>query len=428
MAQSIRNHSQSNRPIPADFQVPSKRIRLTSPQSLANLCIDAFPQLKAMDVKSSALYEKKTATVTWCDAKKYRGIGARYGELKNEQDQIIAFVKYNIPNALILKQTDKTFKEASQDRIQQHLKKLQLLHKAEKTFLMDYSTQYDFIINEKSKDVLANYTLQEIDLNDPKPSLTLIPELMANDLIILEFGDLNLYTKITTTSLSMQELLNHTHTFLTWVDTLEKNYICHNDIKLENILYFGDQLKLIDWGSVVFLQPNGQLILQQPQQGNIGTFELCSPEIVYFIATDSTAKISFNKKDIWSVGIIMFAMLFKRKLIPLSRMHQIYLRAKDQHSKTHQGTDRSSHIRSKIKTKIQREINTLFDQLKQDLENQIYLQEEKQIKLKYFSLIEQILEVSLNRRLTANQALSFFKTQIQPLQAKLSPSVLNSRI
>lgn len=80
----------------------------------------------------------------------------------------------------------------------------------------------------------------------------------------------------------------------------ERNII-HRDLKPENILLdnISDQeleIKVIDFGAAVFLDP-GEL-----HQDRFGTVYYVAPEIV-------KGKGYNNKCDIWSMGVILFALL-----------------------------------------------------------------------------------------------------------------------
>jgi calcium-dependent protein kinase len=82
----------------------------------------------------------------------------------------------------------------------------------------------------------------------------------------------------------------------------ERNII-HRDLKPENILFDNIsgkdrnfEIKVIDFGAAVFLDP-GQLY-----NDRFGTVYYVAPEIV-------KGKGYNNKCDIWSMGVILFALL-----------------------------------------------------------------------------------------------------------------------
>ncbi|ETP37804.1 CAMK/CAMKL protein kinase [Phytophthora nicotianae P10297] len=83
--------------------------------------------------------------------------------------------------------------------------------------------------------------------------------------------------------------------------------IFHRDLKLENVMVTKDlKVKLIDFGlSEVVANP------EQPLKTVCGTPLYCSPEILFLHATAQAAREGFRggPADVWSVGVLIFALL-----------------------------------------------------------------------------------------------------------------------
>ena len=142
-----------------------------------------------------------------------------------------------------------------------------------------------------------------------------IDDLLINDsiskkmYIILEYGSKgSLFNALSRTKNGFTEvvckyiLLN----ILNAVDVLHNEGICHRDIKLENIVFVGDDynIKLIDFGlSAKFLDDNNQNIKLKKCYG---TRYYCAPEIIERKPYDGT------KVDIFSIGAILFLLMTKK--------------------------------------------------------------------------------------------------------------------
>ena len=419
MAQSISAQGQSNRPTAANAtgKVSPKCIRLTSPRSLASLCLAAFPDLQKEKDDVKSLCQKKIAFLEYSE-------GVQHGKLKDDQGKIIAFVKYKVSKHLILPPTDKGAEGIIERHRMKYLQHPQSFHSTEKKFLMQISTQFDFIARDISKQVLADYQIQEQASHDSsKQDSTFI----SNDLIILEHGDLNLCDILDHHHLSMQDILNYTDTLLTGIDRLTQHNLCHNDIKPEHILFLEKKIKLIDWSHMVQLHSNGYpQWIQKTGKVHIGTLEFCPPEILYFIITKAKKNIRFHKKDIWAVGLIMFSMLSKSKCLSTDSRKHIYETALYEYEKNSHNTEA---VFSSIKNLMHQGIHDNLHHLKRHLISKYdQVEEEKTIILKYLKLILNILQVDLKQRIPARQALSYFKTEIQPLQHQLSSDFLNAHL
>eukprot|EP00842_Homolaphlyctis_polyrhiza_P004859 jgi/Hompol1/5374/HPOL_004401-RA len=85
---------------------------------------------------------------------------------------------------------------------------------------------------------------------------------------------------------------------------LHTHNICHRDIKLENIMInhpesHEPEIKLIDFGLAVRISPPKLLTAR------CGSEEYAAPELVQSLPYDG------RKTDIWAMGIVLFALLFK---------------------------------------------------------------------------------------------------------------------
>jgi len=90
------------------------------------------------------------------------------------------------------------------------------------------------------------------------------------------------------------------------VDALHNEGICHRDIKLENIVFVGDDydIKLIDFGlSAKFLDDNNQKIKLKKCYG---TRYYCAPEIIERKPYDGI------KVNIFSIGAMLFILMTKK--------------------------------------------------------------------------------------------------------------------
>lgn len=82
------------------------------------------------------------------------------------------------------------------------------------------------------------------------------------------------------------------------VEYIHQNLICHRDLKLENILVDNNGLvKIVDFGLSNFMK-DGQFLTT-----SCGSLQYAAPEVV------NGQVYSGNEVDIWSCGVILFAML-----------------------------------------------------------------------------------------------------------------------
>ena len=127
--------------------------------------------------------------------------------------------------------------------------------------------------------------------------------------IIFEFGDKGtLYDKIekTTDGFSEDVCKYIFYEILKSVKSLHEKGICHRDIKLENILLFGDnlELKLCDFGfSTSFLDTNSQ---KKKLKKIVGTIYYRAPEILENRPYDG------EKVDYFCLGALLFILMTRK--------------------------------------------------------------------------------------------------------------------
>lgn len=112
--------------------------------------------------------------------------------------------------------------------------------------------------------------------------------------ILLELGDddlFNFFTKRET--LTEKEILNISFQIICGLKYLKEKNVIHSDIKLENILMRGSDIKICDFG----LSTQNSFHFSY-----VGTPEFMAPEII-------KRKIYNHQVDVWSFGIILFYLV-----------------------------------------------------------------------------------------------------------------------
>ncbi|KAI9263577.1 kinase-like domain-containing protein [Helicostylum pulchrum] len=131
--------------------------------------------------------------------------------------------------------------------------------------------------------------LDVIDLSD-SPNLYLVLEYVQG-------GELFEYL-VSQGRLSEQEARKYFQQIIIGLDYCHRHLICHRDLKPENLLLDREKnIKIADFG-MASLQPTGSLL-----ETSCGSPHYASPEIVNGIPYDGSAS------DIWSCGIILYALL-----------------------------------------------------------------------------------------------------------------------
>jgi serine/threonine-protein kinase HSL1, negative regulator of Swe1 kinase len=112
----------------------------------------------------------------------------------------------------------------------------------------------------------------------------------------------------------------------------EKN-ICHRDLKLENLLIdkLEKKIKLIDFGLAEKIDPD------RGSKGYFGTLEYLAPEV-------ETKRGAYNEKcDMWSLGVIMYAMLTNKFPFTNKKLETFKIRDMIQEGKYDTDSKNSAH-------------------------------------------------------------------------------------
>ncbi|XP_054725416.1 dual specificity protein kinase Ttk isoform X1 [Anastrepha obliqua] len=146
--------------------------------------------------------------------------------------------------------------------------------------------------------------------------------------LVMEKGDSDLHKILQTytTNLPLYVLMNFWYQMLQAVNYIHQNGVIHSDLKPANFLMINGRLKLIDFGIASNIALDSTSIIKFSQAG---TFNYISPEALTDTSTGSSPmrsnqpkiKIS-TKSDVWSLGCILFLLLYKRT--PFSHIKNIY--------------------------------------------------------------------------------------------------------
>lgn len=119
--------------------------------------------------------------------------------------------------------------------------------------------------------------------------------------LFMECCECNLLTKLKTDRISPFQVHNYFRQIIDAVNYLHSHDICHRDLKLENFLILRDSIKLIDFGFAFRFDPSKSL----QRSRSCGSLNYASPEIILNLSYWGP------EIDIWSLGVILFALIFK---------------------------------------------------------------------------------------------------------------------
>ncbi|XP_012557378.1 uncharacterized protein LOC100204319 [Hydra vulgaris] len=130
-------------------------------------------------------------------------------------------------------------------------------------------------------------------------------------LIVMEKGDTDLGNILRTEKfLSIEKLKDFWKQMLSAVLAIHRVGVVHADLKPANFLLVGDKLKLIDFGIANGIQANKTSITRELLMGTLNYMppEALNPDINH---VNGAAKISCES-DVWSLGCILYMMVFKK--------------------------------------------------------------------------------------------------------------------
>ena len=120
--------------------------------------------------------------------------------------------------------------------------------------------------------------------------------------------------KYTTEDCILSEIV---YPLLNILSQIHKLHIIHRDLKPENIFIHNGQLYIGDFGYSCILEN------EEGTTGTVGTLQYMAPEIL-FNYIDKTANTIYKYEvDVWSIGIIIYELLFHRKPFGWSSYHNI---------------------------------------------------------------------------------------------------------
>ena len=120
--------------------------------------------------------------------------------------------------------------------------------------------------------------------------------------VFLEAGSLNLF-QLLKPPVDINEMLDIWKQIVLGVNYLHHEYICHRDLKLENIVFNSShsQIKIIDFATAQKLtNDNSESV------GLVGSEKYASPEMYTSIKYDG------KLADVWSLGIILYYLLVRK--------------------------------------------------------------------------------------------------------------------
>ena len=179
--------------------------------------------------------------------------------------------------------------------------KISLKYLANLDVMEDFSKE--LIIHEYIKKMSANkYVIEYIDRCETKSMFLLVTEY---------FGKYDLFDYIDNRKkLKESEIRTIFKKILRGVDFLHSIGVCHLDLSLENIMFDGKDIKIIDFGVARFCSvddDNNLIFDYEPEQRRIGKTCYMSPEIY------NCKEFNGIACDIWSLGVMLYMLVTKNQ-------------------------------------------------------------------------------------------------------------------
>lgn len=119
--------------------------------------------------------------------------------------------------------------------------------------------------------------------------------------LFMECCEIDLLKKMRTEKTNIRQVHDYFTQITNVVHYLHSNHICHRDLKLENFLISKNSIKLIDFGFAFRFDPSKSL----QRTRSCGSLNYAAPEIVLHLPYWGP------EIDVWSMGVILFAIFFK---------------------------------------------------------------------------------------------------------------------
>jgi serine/threonine protein kinase len=167
---------------------------------------------------------------------------------------------------------------------------------------------YNYEYDKKDFKILLQEYSTGVLLHHPNIRETLDVDLDSHYLIFEYCPGIDLYDflcKKDHNTLNKKDIMNYFLQILNAMEYLHDQNIAHMDLKLENIILDTscNLIKLIDFGQSFVYKINNREILYK---GRSGTIQYAAPEVI------KAAYYSAEKADIWSCGIVLFNLIYRK--------------------------------------------------------------------------------------------------------------------
>ena len=103
--------------------------------------------------------------------------------------------------------------------------------------------------------------------------------------------------------LSESESLSYMRQIMEGFKVLKRHKIIHRDVKLENLLFKNNVLKVADFGTA-------KRGMESTSTKMIGSFLTMAPEVMQVFGDDDDDDTYSSKVDLWSIGVVFYEILF----------------------------------------------------------------------------------------------------------------------